>query len=117
MIDKNEKEYGDEIRKRFGDAVIDASNAKLKGMTAMRHAEIERLTEELNKTLAEAFKTGDPAGQPAQRACALHKEWLCCFWPDGAYNPEAHMALAQGYVDDKRFTAYYDNIAPGVHYF
>jgi hypothetical protein len=30
-----------------------------------------------------------------------------------SYSSEAHKGLAQMYVDDERFTAYYDNIAPG----
>ncbi|MEQ8155812.1 MAG: MerR family transcriptional regulator [Clostridiaceae bacterium] len=113
LIDENEKKYGKEARESFGDAAVDASNAKIKGMTQEQYARIEKLTEDLNNTLAEAFKTGNPGGELAKKACELHKEWLCCYWPDGTYSPEAHMALAQGYVDDKRFTEYYDKIALG----
>ena len=35
------------------------------------------------------------------------------FWKDGTYSKEAHKALAEGYVADERFRAYYDKIAEG----
>ena len=98
-----------------GDAQIDRSNAKVKGMSKEQFAEMERLTAELNETLKAAFEQGDPAGALAQRACALHREWLCFFWDQ--YSKEAHMGVAQMYVDDPRFTAYYDRIAVGCAQF
>jgi len=45
----------------------------------------------------------------AQKVCALHKEWLEYFW--NHYSKEAHLGLAQTYVDDPRFKKYYDAIA------
>ncbi len=36
----------------------------------------------------------------------LHKRWLSFSWPQ--YSKEAHAGLVQMYVDDERFTAYYD---------
>ena len=33
LIDENEEIYGAEIRSRYGDDLIDASNAKVKGMS------------------------------------------------------------------------------------
>jgi len=117
MIEENEWKYGREVRSRFGDAAVDASNTRIKGMTAGQYADLERLTGELNSTLAEAVKTGDPGGELAQKACALHREFLCFFWPEGTYSPEAHRAIAQSYVDDARFTAHYEKIAPGCAVF
>ncbi|MFA6983864.1 MAG: TipAS antibiotic-recognition domain-containing protein, partial [Sedimentibacter sp.] len=32
----------------------------------------------------------------------------------GSYDKEAHANLAQMYVDDERFTAYYDKAQPGA---
>ena len=32
-------------------------------------------------------------------------------WGEGTYSPAAHAALAEGYVADPRFTAYYDGSA------
>ena len=117
LIDNNERQYGGEIRERFGNDTIDRSNANLKGLTQEQYEAYERLTQELNETLKAAFTQSDPASPLAQRACQLHKEWLCVFWPEGMYSKEAHLGLAQSYVDDERFKAYYDNIAPGLAMF
>jgi len=48
----------------------------------------------------------------AQRAADMHKRWLMFYWSQ--YSPEAHAGLAQMYVDDERFTAYYDKELPGT---
>lgn len=111
LIDENEQKYGDEIRGKYGDEVIDESNAKLKGLTQAQYDEGERLRLEIEKTLKYAFETGDPAGELAQRACDLHRQWLCVFYPK--YNKEYHKGLAEMYVADERFRENYDKIAIG----
>ena len=117
LIDDNEQRYGAEIRAKYGDDVIDRSNARLKGKTKEQYAQLEQLSRELNDTLKAAYEQGDPASPLAQKACELHKEWICFFWDEGTYSKEAHLGMAQMYVDDERFTAYYDKIAPGLAVF
>ncbi|MFF2448507.1 MerR family transcriptional regulator [Neobacillus sp. NPDC058068] len=112
MIDDNEKKYGKEIRQKYGNETVDKSNAKLQSMTQSQHNEVTALAEQITVTLAEAFKTGDPAGELAQKAAELHKQWLCYYWKE--YSKEAHAGLGQMYVDDERFTAYYDKEQPGT---
>jgi len=111
MVDDNEKQYGKEIREKYGDSIMDNSNAKVKGMTQEEYAKLEALSAELNETLKAAIKQGDPAGELAQKACELHKQWLCFYWDN--YSKEAHIGITQMYVDDPLFTAYYDKIAEG----
>lgn len=115
LVDDNERQYGDEIRHRYGNETVESSNTKVKGMTKEQYAEVERLSQELNKTLKAAFAQGDPASGLAQKACELHKQWLCFYWDH--YSTEAHLGVTQMYVDDPRFTAYYDNISPGCAVF
>jgi len=115
LIDDNEAAFGDEVRSKYGDEAADRSNAKVSGMTEAQHAELEALTQELNEALKAAFAQGDPQSELAQKACGLHKRWLCYFWDE--YSKEAHMGLAQMYVDDPRFSAHYDEIAPGCAIF
>ena len=117
LIEENEKRYGEEIRARHGDTAIDGANAKLRGMTVEQYQKSVLLSEELNEALKAAFAEGDPAGPLAQRACALHRDWLQIYWEAGTYSKEAHRELAQGYVNDRRFKAYYDTIAPGLAVF
>jgi DNA-binding transcriptional MerR regulator len=112
LIDQNEKNYGEEIREKYGDDTVNKSNAKVKNMTQGQHEEVKRLSEEVKTTLAEAFQTGDPSSDLAQKAANLHKQWLMCYWSE--YSKEAHESLAQMYVDDERFTMYYDKEVPGT---
>ncbi|MBC2193980.1 MerR family transcriptional regulator [Listeria booriae] len=112
MIDENEEKYGTEIREKYGDDNINKSNAKLKGMSEAEIERVNRLAETILVELAEAFETGDPAGEKAQEVAAMHKEWLSTYWD--TYSKEAHAGLAQMYVDDERFTAYYDKDQPGL---
>jgi DNA-binding transcriptional MerR regulator len=112
MIEENDKKYGKEIREKYGDETINKSNNKLKGMTQEEYDKITKLTNEVTETLSAAFKTGDPAGDLAQKAADLHRQWLSFYWD--SYSKEAHAGIAQMYVDDERFTAYYDKEVPGT---
>lgn len=113
LIEENEKKYGKEVRKKYGDAMIEQTNAKFTSMSQADWEKSQELNEQILKLLKEAFQSGDPAGELAQRVCELHRQWLCMFWAEGTYSKEAHLALAEGYVADERFTAYYDKMGKG----
>ncbi|KQL33935.1 MerR family transcriptional regulator [Bacillus sp. FJAT-25509] len=112
MIEENEKKYGKEAREKYGDEAVNKANQKVMNMTEEDHKEVTRLADELEKTLAEAFKKGDPSSEIAQKAADLHKQWLTFYW--NKYSKEAHAGLAQMYVDDERFRAHYDKEQPGT---
>jgi DNA-binding transcriptional MerR regulator len=111
LVSENEKRYGAEVRAKYGDDVMDRSNEKVLGMTEETYKNTQELEEKLYEALKAAVAQGDPAGEAAQEACRLHKAWLCRYWDH--YSKEAHMGLAEMYVEDPRFTAYYEEIAPG----
>lgn len=113
LLETNEQKYGKEIRGKYGEQVIDESNAKVMHMNQEEHAEVSRLAEEIMATLATAMTDGaDPAGELGQKAADLHRKWLCYYWP--SYTKEAHAGLAEMYIGDPRFTAYYDQQHPGT---
>lgn len=112
LIEENERKYGREIREKYGEDTIKKSNQKLMNMTQEEYAKVTQLENEVKVALAEAMKTGDPAGELAQKAADLHKQWLTFYWNE--YSKEAHAGLAQMYVDDERFKAYYDKDQPGA---
>ncbi|MCL2014787.1 MAG: MerR family transcriptional regulator, partial [Defluviitaleaceae bacterium] len=66
LIAENEQKYGKEIRQKYGDKVVDASNAKLSNLTQKQYNESERLRCEYEETLVSALQTGDPASELAQ---------------------------------------------------
>ncbi|WP_303862967.1 MerR family transcriptional regulator [Alkalibaculum bacchi] len=112
LVEDNEKKYGDEIRQKYGKDTVEKSNKKVMNMSQEDYEEVTKLEGEVKETLAEAFKGGDPASELAQKAADLHKQWITYYW--GFYSPEAHAGLAQMYVEDERFTAYYDENQPGT---
>ena len=66
--------------------------------------------------IEEAMETNNPESELAQVLAKKHHEWLGYTWP--SYSKEAHAGLAQMYVADPRFTAYYDEkIKPGAAQF
>lgn len=112
MIDENEAKYGKEIREKYGEEVVEKANRKFSAMSKEQYEEYVRLGQEVLDTLYAAFKTGDPSGELAQKTADLHRRWLCFHWD--SYSKEAHAGLARMYVEDERFTAYYDQEQPGA---
>lgn len=112
LIDENEKKYGKEIREKYGEEAVEKSNKLFKNMSEDQYSRMEALGKEIMTTLKEAFDTGDPAGDLAQKVADLHRQWLGFTW--SSYSKEAHAGLAEMYVADARFTAYYDKVCPGA---
>jgi len=108
---ENEEKYGEEARAKYGNESVESANQKFNSLTQEQHKAAEKLSSEILETLSVAFKTGDPAGELAQKAADLHRQWLCYFW--NTYTKEAHAGLGELYVQDARFTAYYDKVQPG----
>lgn len=113
VIADNEAAYGQEIRSRHGDAAVDSVNAKIKGMTEEAWSRTQALEGEVADALVAAVATQDPKGEAAAVLCRLHKAWLLCHWTPEMYSPQAHCALAEGYLADPRLAAYYNQIIPG----
>ena len=77
---------------------------------------MNQLSYEILALLEEAMETNNPESELAQVLAKKHHEWLGYTWP--SYSKEAHAGLAQMYVADPRFTAYYDEkIKPGAAQF
>lgn len=112
LIENNEKKYGQEAREKYGAMTVDASNSKLRKMTEAEYEAVNRLGQEVLAALSEAFRTGDAAGGPAQKAADLHRKWLSFYW--ASYTKEAHAGIAEMYAADERFKAYYDKEQPGA---
>lgn len=115
LIDDNEMKYGNEVREKYGNQVVNESNQKIKGMTSDQYVKFEQLGQAIIDTLLQAYPSQDPASDLAQQAADLHKKWLGFTWKH--YSKEAHQGLAQMYVDDERFTAYYDQYQKGLAQF
>lgn len=108
-IAQNEKQYGTEIRQRYGDKAIDAANEKWQHLTEAQYAQMQaaeaRLFANL-ETLLQNDGVWDLDAPEAKEAFLAHREWLSITAP--FYNEAYHRNLAEMYVADERFAAYYN---------
>lgn len=111
-LEINEEKYGKEIREKYGEEVVLNSNRKYKEQSQETHEKAEKLATEILLKLYEVMDANDPSSLPAQEVAALHKDWISIYWP--SYSKEAHRGLAQMYVEDERFKAYYDKEKEGA---
>ncbi len=104
--------YEPEARERWGDDQVDRSNAnwqKLGDEGKQRHKRIDR---EIVEALGAAIRVGFAAeSEEVQEIVARHHAWLSEIWTPDA---DAYRSLTQMYVDDERFKAHYDEVAPGA---
>lgn len=108
-IEENERAYGAEVRARYGDEAMDASNATLEAMDQNQWKDLEELGQAILEQLERALRTGDPEGPEAAKLAHMHAAWIRGYWGAGANTPEAHRALVRSHVTDDRFRAYYDD--------
>ncbi len=116
LVEEREQLYGAEARRKYGDAQVDASNAQMMGLTQEQYKEWNRLEQEILDKLSAAVAAGaDPAGEEGKEITALHFRWLTMIGDQ--YDVQRQRGLAELYVQDERFTAYYDGKCPGCAQF
>ena len=108
----NEEVYGAEIRAKYGDQEVDEANAAVMNLTREQYQEWTNLGREIQERLEAAVQAGlSPENQVGKEICALHRRWLTI--TGNQYDPARHRGIAELYVIDERFTAYYDKQVPG----
>ncbi|MDE6107573.1 MAG: MerR family transcriptional regulator [Oscillospiraceae bacterium] len=112
IIEENEKQYGKEVREKYGPQALEESGKKLIGLSEEAYRKWKELEEAILSALAAAVRAGeDPAGEEGRRIAELHRQWLEVTLPQ--YAPQIHRGIAAMYVEDERFTAYYDREVSG----
>lgn len=107
LIAENDHQYGNEVKERWGEETWKESNKKFADMSPEQFELMNRLDREFKAAMQVAFTIGNPESPEALKAVDLHRQWLSIFWP--TYSKEAHLGLAQMYIDDERFHHYFDN--------
>lgn len=112
MVEENEAAHGAEARQKYGDGAVDTANAALMGLTPEAYREWQTLNTDLQTRLEAAVQAGtDPESGEGEAICAMHRRWLGVTVKD--LTPQKHRGIAELYVMDERFTAYYDKAVPG----
>ena len=112
--DDDVKQYQEEVKQRWGGS--DAYRQSMAKVGKMTKAEMDKLKEDGKKftqTLADAMGK-DVASPEVQALIAQHHEGINFFYE---CSPSMYRNLGQMYVDDPRFTAYYDKFRPGLAQF
>ncbi|MGV8967183.1 MAG: MerR family transcriptional regulator [Cellulomonas sp.] len=104
--------YDAEARGRWGDESVDRSNAAWERLGPAGQAAHHAESTAINAGLAAAMADGvDPSSERVQALVARHYAQIVLFWTPTA---AAFEGLGQMYVDDERFAATYDAVAPGL---
>lgn len=112
--DDEVKQYQAEVKERWGNTnAYKQSQAKLKTMTKKQMEGLKiagnKLTEELGNVMDKLVS--DPT---VQALIQKHYDGINFFY---TCSLEMYKNLAQMYIDDPRFTAYYDKVRPGLAVF
>ena len=107
----SESEY-QEAREKYGNSMVDAAQAAVRNLTQEQYREWKELEEEIRRRLEEAVRAGaSPEGPEGREITRLHRRWLTV--TGNRYEADKHRGLARLYLEDQRFTDYYDRAVPG----
>ncbi|MBO0446712.1 MerR family transcriptional regulator [Enterococcus ureilyticus] len=108
-LQENEQTHGKEIREKYGENTVTASNQKWLNLSEDDFIGMEIAEKELIIALKIVMETKNYGSQEAETVFLKHKEWLNYTSP--SYSPEMHRGLGQMYVEDERFATYYNERA------
>ncbi|RJL23604.1 TipAS antibiotic-recognition domain-containing protein [Bailinhaonella thermotolerans] len=112
--DHDPEQYADEARERWGDTdAYRESQRRAASYTKQDWRRIQEEATEITEGLAALLRAGVPADSAEATALAeRHREHISRWFYE--CSPEFHRCLADTYVSDPRFTATYDQTAPGL---
>ena len=112
LVEENEKNYGKEAREKYGAAEVDAANRNMMGLSQEQYAVWTDLGSTIQSKLEAAVRDElEPDGTAGREVAELHKRWLMATMK--TYDAKRHQGIAELYVADERFTAYYDKAVSG----
>ena len=111
-VEEHEARYGKEVREKYGEQEADNANRAVLDMSREQYQNQTELDEAVRSRLESAVKAGlAPAGDEGREIALLHKQWL--IGTGMPYEVNRHKGIAELYVADERFTAYYDRAVSG----
>ena len=116
VLEEYGRTYETESREKYGDAKVDAMLTRFQGVTQEQYQAWDSLGREILEKLSAAVDAGaDPAGEVGKEIADLHRRWLTA--TGDKYDVQRHRGIVELYVQDERFTAYYDRERPGCAQF
>lgn len=99
-----------EVAHRWGKAELEAAEDRIRQLGKDGWQDHKKKGEEITQLLADLMDLG-PDNKQAQQAIALHHRHMNLFYE---VTEERYRGLAQMYVADDRFKAYYEQFRPGL---
>jgi DNA-binding transcriptional MerR regulator len=108
------EDYEREAEERWGDTEAwSQSQRRTSAYTKTDWIRIKEEAADVERRLAEALRSGVPADSPqAMDIAEEHRQHITRWFYDCP--PQMHAGLGRMYVEDERFTAHYEEIAPGL---
>lgn len=112
LVHDNEKQYGEEVRRKYGEDQAAKANSKMMSLTQEQFEKMQELDEKILKLLEAGIQAGITADSAqAKEIAQLHRQWLSITVPK--YSQSLHKGIAAIYIADERFTKYYDRNVDG----
>jgi MerR family transcriptional regulator, thiopeptide resistance regulator len=108
------EDYEREAEERWGDTEAWAqSQQRTRSYSKADWVRVKEEVDDLNRRFVEAMRAGVPAdSEQAMDVAEQHRQHISRWFYDCP--PEMHAGLGRMYVEDERFTATYERIAPGL---
>ncbi len=103
--------YPREAREQYGEAVVEASEQKLRKLSKAEWNAIKAEGEAISRGLADLMGHAAPDAPEVQALVARHHAWIEHFTPAPA---DHYVGLASLYTDNPEFRAHYDEYAEGL---
>lgn len=102
--------YGREAAERYDPAVVAESSQRIRKLSKAQWQALKEQGNAVTQAIAEAMGTG-PQDPRVQALVAQHFAWIGNFY---TVTPQIYRGLAQLYVENDEFRAFYERVAPGL---
>jgi DNA-binding transcriptional MerR regulator len=99
-----------EVRQRWGKDQLEAVESRLKALDKQEWEDHQQRGEAINRLLADLMELG-PDHHLVHEAISQHHQYLNFFYE---VDEERYRALGVMYIQDDRFKAFYEQVAPGL---
>lgn len=106
-IKNNEKRYGKEIRQKYGESVVNASNKHVEEMSKERYNKLKETETDLVRNLETVLRDPSREEKLSDQIFRDHQTWLQIVMPN--YSPKLHLSIIKLYETEPRFQDYYDH--------
>lgn len=100
----------EEVDQKYDPELVAQSRERIGKLNKQQWDQVQAAGDDVNRRMAELMSE-HPANKVVQQVVAEHHEWIENFYD---CNAEVYRGLAEMYVSDERFKAFYEKVKPGL---